>query len=168
MAARDVLKNVNLFVDGKGQAGQLQEFNPPKLSLKMDEVRLGGMDGTIEIEQGMEKLEADFTLIGYDADVLALMGLRPGAAIPLVARGVLESFDGTTTAVAYTLRGKLKEVDPGTWKPGEAAPLKGMVALTYYKLQHGSRIIHEIDVENMVRIVDGVDVLAAQRSALGI
>jgi P2 family phage contractile tail tube protein len=70
--------------------------------------------------------------------------------------------------VAHTLRGKLKEADPGTWKPGEAAPLKAMVALTYYKLQHGDRIIHEIDVENMVRIVDGVDVLAAQRAALGI
>jgi P2 family phage contractile tail tube protein len=168
MAARDVLKNVNLFVDGKGQAGQLQEFNPPKLTLKMDEARLGGMDGSIELEMGMEKLESAFTLIGYDADVLALMGVRPGASIPLVARGVLESFDGSTTAVAHTMRGKLKEVDPGTWKPGEAAPLKGMVALTYYKLQHGDRIVHEIDVENMVRVVDGVDVLAAQRSALGI
>jgi P2 family phage contractile tail tube protein len=168
MAARDVLKNLNLFVDGKGQAGQLQDFNPPKLTLKMDEVRMGGMDTPIELEQGLEKLNADFTLIGYDADVLALMGVRPGASVPFVARGALESFDGTVTAVAHTMRGKLKEVDPGTWKPGEAAPLKASIALTYYKLQHGDRIIYEIDVENYIRVVDGVDVLAAQRSALGI
>ncbi len=29
MAARDVRKNFNLFVDGKGYAGQVEEFTPP-------------------------------------------------------------------------------------------------------------------------------------------
>lgn len=168
MAARDVLKNLNLFIDGRGQAGQIEDFNPPKLTLKMDEFRGGGMDTPIELEMGMEKLNADFSLVGYDADVLALFGLRPGASVPMVARGALESHDGTVTAVSYVMRGKIKESDPGTWKPGEKAPLKTTVALVYYKLTHGNRIIHEVDVENMIRIVDGVDVLAEQRAALGI
>ena len=32
MAARDVLKNINLFVDGRGYAGQLQDYTPPVLT----------------------------------------------------------------------------------------------------------------------------------------
>lgn len=167
MAARDVLKNLNLFVDGRGQAGQLEDFNPPKLTLKMDEFRGGGMNAPLEIDQGLEKLEADFSLIGYDADVLALFGLRNGSDTPLVARGVLVSHDGTTTPVAHYMRGRVKMQDPGTWKAGEKAPLKTGVTLTYYKLVHGDRVIHEIDVVNMIQVVDGVDQMAAQRAALG-
>jgi P2 family phage contractile tail tube protein len=168
MVARQVLKNLNLFVDGKGQAGQIEDFNPPKLELKVDEFRGGGMDGTVDIEQGLQKLTTDFSLIAYDPDVLALFGLRSGTSVPLVAKGALEDHNGNVTAVSHTMRGKVTSMDPGTWKAGEKAPLKTTLTLTYYKLQHGDRVIHEIDIENFIRIVDGVDMLAAQRAALGI
>lgn len=168
MAARDVLKNLNLFVDGKGYAGQLQEFTPPKLTLQTEDARLGGMDMAVELTMGMEKLEADFTLISYDRDVLALFGVAEGSTVPLVVREALESFDGTVTPVVHTMRGKIKELDPGTHKPGEVAPLKASLALTYYKQAHGGTTVHEIDPVNMVRVINGVDALAAQRGALGI
>ena len=35
-------------------------------------------------------------------------------------------------------------------------------------MTHGGNVIYEIDPVNMVRVVDGKDQLAAQRSALGI
>ncbi len=168
MAARDVRKNINLFVDGRGQAGQLEEFNAPKLTLKMEEFRGGGMDTPIELEMGTEKLEADFSLIAYDADVLALFGVRSGSGTAFVAREALEDFEGVVTAVVHTMRGKIKSIDGGTSKAGDKPSLKFQMALTYYKLQHGQRVIHEIDVENMIRVIDGVDVMADQRAALGI
>ncbi len=168
MATNNVSKNINLFVDGKSQAGQLENFTPPKLSLKLDEFRGGGMDGSVELEMGLEKLEASFTLVAYDPDVLALLGVRSGNGTPYVARQALENIDGTVIAVTHTMRGKMKMQDAGEIKPGERAPLKCELALQYYKLQHGDRVVHEIDVQNMIRIVDGIDVLAAQRNALGI
>lgn len=168
MAARDVTKNINLFVDGRGYAGQVEEINPPKLTLKTEEFRAGGMDAPIELTMGLEKLEADFSLVSYDKDVLAMFGVAEGVTVPFVAREALESFDGTVTPVVYTMRGKIKEIDPGTKKPGEKPSLKISLALTYYKMQHGGTVVHEIDVQNMVRIVNGVDVLIAQRAALGI
>jgi P2 family phage contractile tail tube protein len=167
-ATRDVRKNINLFVDGQGYAGQLDEVNPPKLVLKLEEYRAGGMDIPVELTMGMEKLETDFSLIAYDRKVLALFGVAEGQTVPFVAREVLESQDGTVTPVVHTMRGKIKEMDPGTSKPGTIAPLKISVTLTYYKLEHGGQVIHEIDVVNMVRIVNGKDVLASQRAALGI
>lgn len=167
MAARDVLKNINLFVDGRGYAGQVEEFNPPKLKLKTEDFRAGGMDAPVELTMGLEKLEADFTLISFDSDVLGHFGVAEGFSVPFTMRGALESLDGTVKAVVITLRGKIKEMDPGTWKSGEKPSLKCSLALNYYKLEHDGATIHEIDVENMVRVINGVDALATTRTALG-
>ncbi len=168
MAARNIRKNLNLFVDGRGYAGQVEEFNAPKLALVTEEFRGGGMDAPIELTMGMEKLEADFSLVSYDAAMLGNFGVAEGAFVPFVAREALESFDGTVTAVVHTMRGKIKEIDPGTSKAGDKPSLKIALALTYYKLQHGGSTVIEVDVENMVRSVNGKDALASIRSALGL
>lgn len=168
MAARDVRKNFNLFVDGRGYAGQVDEFNAPKLTLQTEEFRAGGMDVPIDVTMGMEKLVADFSLKAYDRNVLALFGVVEGSNVPLSVREALESFDGTVTPVVHTMRGKITELDPGTSKPGELPMLKATLTLTYYKMQHGDTVVHEIDAENMVRIINGIDTLAGIRAALGI
>ena len=167
MAARDVRKNMNLFVDGRGYAGQVEEFNAPKLTLKTEEFRAGGMDAPIELTMGMEKLECDFSLVAYDQKVLVAFGVKEGQWVPFVLREALESLDGKVTAVVHTMRGKIREIDPGTSKPGDKPSLKLSVALVYYKLEHGGHVVHEIEVENMVRVVNGVDALAETRAALG-
>lgn len=168
MAARDIRKNFNLFVDGRGYAGQADEFNAPKLTLQTEEFRAGGMDLPIDVTLGMEKLTSDFSLKAYDKNVLALFGIVEGANVPLTVREALESFDGAVTPVVHTMRGKITEIDPGTSKPGELPPLKVTMSLTYYKMQHGDSVVHEIDAINMVRIINGVDILAGTRNALGI
>lgn len=167
MAARDVRKNFNAFVDGRGLAGQIDEFNAPELTLQTEEFRAGGMDAAIDITMGMEKLVCDFSLKAYDRNVLALFGVVEGSTVPVTLREALESFDGTVTPVVHTMRGKITKLTPGTSKPGEVPLLKADLSLTYYKLQHGDVVVHEIDVENMVRIVNGVDSLADIRAALG-
>lgn len=167
-AARNVRKNLNLFVDGRGYAGQIAEFNAPKLQLKTEDFRAGGMHGPIELTLGHEKLETDFSLYSYDADILAQWGVREGSEVQFIAREALESHDGTVIPVAHYMRGKLKEVDPGTSKPGDMPSLKIMMALTYYKLDHGGTVVHEIDVPNMVVIQNGTDTLAPIRAALGL
>lgn len=167
MAARDIRKNFNLFVDGRGYAGQVEEFNPPKLTLQTEDFRAGGMDLPIKITMGMDAMDCDFSLKAYDRDVLALFGVVDGASVPLVVREALESHDGTVTEVVRTMRGKITELDEGTSKPGTIPLLKVTMSLTYYKMQHGGRVIHEIDAENMVRVISGVDALLAMRAALG-
>jgi len=63
---------------------------------------------------------------------------------------------------------RIKQLDPGTSQSGNKTSLKVMMTLTYYKLQHGSRVVQEIDAVNMIHVIDGVDRLAQQRAALGI
>ena len=96
MAIRNILKNFNLFVDGRGFAGELGDYTPPSPSVAAEEYRAGGMDGPIDIDMGMEKMTTSYVLRNYSADVLALWGIVPGQLIQVTARGALES------AVSYT------------------------------------------------------------------
>lgn len=56
MAARDILKNFNLFVDGRGYAGNVSEYTPPNLAVQTEDHRAGGMDAPIALDMGMEGL----------------------------------------------------------------------------------------------------------------
>ncbi|MCU4481359.1 phage major tail tube protein [Acinetobacter ursingii] len=165
--AKDIRKNFNIFVDGKGHAGKTDECNPPELELETEEYRAGGMDAPIDITVGMKKLTADFTLNSHDRDVLSLFGVREGKSTAFTIREAMESFDGTVTAVEHQMRGKIIKIAQGTSKPGEPPKDKYDLSLTYYKQTIGGQIVHEVDVINMVRIINGVDVLQDIRSALG-
>ncbi|MDH0657525.1 MULTISPECIES: phage major tail tube protein [Acinetobacter] len=165
--AQDIRKNFNLFVDGKGYAGNTDEANMPELALQTEEYRAGGMDAPIDITMGMEKLTADFTLNSHSKDVLSLFGIKEGSTTSFTVREAMESFDGTVTAVVHNLTGKIVKIGQGTSKAGEAPKDKYDLSLTYYKQTIGGTVVHEIDVINMVRIINGTDVLADIRSALG-
>lgn len=166
--ARNVRKQINLFVDGRGQAGQIQEYNAPQLTLKTEELHAGGMYGPVELTMGMEAMNCDFSLVSYDTQVLALFGVAEGQQVQFTARQALESYDGSVSALVHNMRGKIKQIEPGTSKPGELASLKITVALSYYKETLSGAVVHEIDMENMVFVKNGVDVLAAIRAAIGI
>lgn len=168
MGARSIRKYFNLFISGIGYAGEVEEVNPPKLTLKTEEFRAGGMAVPIELTMGMEKLEADYTLVTYDPTTIAGFGVVEGNTLPFVLREAIEAMDGTITASIHTMRGKIKALDSGTSKAGEVPKLKATLALNYYKLQVGDTVIHEIDVENMIQVINGTDALAATRTAIGL
>ena len=119
MAVVNILRNINLFVDGRGYAGRVAEVELPELSVMTEEYRAGGMDAPIEIDLGLEKLECSWSMSSIDDALLKRWGLAPGSSTPVTFRAALESEDGTVTAVEVRCRGQVKTVEPGTWKPGE-------------------------------------------------
>lgn len=165
--ASDILKNFNLFVDGRGYAGNVDELTPPTLAITMDDYRGGGMDTSVEVDMGMEKLETSFSMSKQDADILKALGGVAGATIPLTARGALQSLDGSVTPVVLRMRGKIRSIDPGTWKAGEKATMAVSVGLTYYEREQGGETLCKIDVLNRIREIGGVDQLAEIRAAMG-
>ncbi|WP_417842034.1 phage major tail tube protein [Terasakiella sp.] len=162
------MKFFNVFVDGRGYASQATEYTPPALTLMTEDHRAGGMDAPVALDMGMEALNTSFILTDYNPDVLALWGVAQGNEVPLIFRGSMESADGTKTAVVHTMRGKITSIDRGTWVPGTKNAMTVTMNLLYYKEDHGTRTTHEFDIENMVRIVDGVDMLAEHRANIGL
>lgn len=162
-----ILKNFNLFVDGRGYAGRAEEVTPPKLTIKTEEIRAGGMDAPISVDLGMEKLECQFSLIEYDPEILKQFGLISGNAVQLTLRGALVD-DTTTTPMVIGVRGMFTEVDMGKFKAGDKATLQCSVACRYYSLDIGGNRIIEVDIDNMTRVIDGNDQMAEIREAIGL
>lgn len=163
-----VLFNTNLFVDGINFKGDVPSLSLPKLVVKTDEYRGGGMAGPIEMDMGLEKMEASFTTNGVRREAMKFFGLSDQTAFNGVYRGSFKGQKGQTIAVVATLRGMLKELDPGDWKAGDKAEFKYSIAVNYYKLEIAGRLIYEIDMVAAIRVIDGVDQLASMRSDLGL
>ncbi len=164
-----ILKNFNLTVNGLAYVGRVEELVLPKLSIKMEDYHMGGLDTPLQIDMGMEKLECDMTLSEYDTEVIKLfVPHRDSAtAVPLTLRGAFDNENGVTPVV-IALLGAWKSLDFGSWKAGEKAPLKISVALVYYRLDIGGDTLVEIDINNMERHINGVEQVGAMHDAVGL
>lgn len=167
-AAAQILKNFSLFVDGRGYAGNVDEVQLPTLSILREEYRAGGMDAPVKLDMGMEALECTFKLSKFAPEVLSLWGLREGNNKQLTLRGALESLDGTVEPVAVFISGNIHVVTPDSVTPGAKAGLSFTVSVRAYRYEHNGAVIHDIDVVNMKRVINGVDQLAAMRLAIGL
>lgn len=164
----NIIRNINLFVDGKGFAGQIDEITLPKITPTLQEYKAGGMSAPIDIAMGShEKMEADFTLKSFDPQILKLFNVNFGNDISFTARGAIQTNTGETIAVIVNMKGIIKEFDMGTWKAADEVKLKVSISLRHYKLEYDGEVLIESDPINMVLNVNGVDQLAQTRTALG-
>ena len=98
-----VLFNTNLFVDGINFKGDVPSLSLPKLVVKTDEYRGGGMAGPVEMDMGLEKMEASFTTNGVRREAMKFFGLSDQTAFNGVYRGSFKGQKGQTTAcLLYT------------------------------------------------------------------
>lgn len=168
MAIADrLLKKFNLYVEAQSFLGQAEEIQLPKLAIKTEDFLAAGMDAPVSVDLGMEKLETTITLTGYNPDILSVFGWSEASGlIKLEAKGALESADGTVEAVSVVMHGKIITLETDPWKPGATSKVKFTMNLRYYRLRVGARVVHEIDLLNMRRVIDGGDQLAEIRAAI--
>lgn len=167
-AAAQILKNFNLYVDGRGYAGNVDEVQLPALTVVEEDYRAGGMDAPVALDMGMEKLEATFKTSKFDRDLLTKWGITSGTRVALTLRGALESLDGSVKPVVVKLYGAIHGLEFDAITPGAKAGLSFRMAATYYSHAIADETLHEIDVLNMKRIIGGVDRLAEIRAAIGL
>lgn len=165
--AENILKNLNLFADGRDYVGKVNSVTPPPLTIITEDYRPGGRDMAEKVDLGMEPLEASFELGSYDPEIFKLFGWKKGDPTAFVFRGAAQSDDGTVTAIIITMRGRITSIERESWTPGEMAPVSVTIAASYYKEDIGGDVVVEIDGANMKRIIGGVDQLADIRGALG-
>ena len=162
-----VMKNFSITVAGRGYIGIAEEVRLPDLRLKIDEHRGAGMDMPIPIDLGMEKIDIGFTLAEHNEDVFKYFGLVNQNAVAVTFRGAMR--DDTTPAVPYiiTAQGMYQEIRQGTIRNGDRNRLEAMISCRYYLLSIGGVNLIEIDADNFIRSINGVDQLADMRQALG-
>ena len=136
--------------------------------MKAEEYRAGGQIAPVDINMGLEKLEAEFKMGGYMVELIRKFGTTIDG-MQMRFMGAYEQDDsGDVTSVELVMRGRFSEIDPGNSKVGDDTEQNFKVPLTYYKIIVDGKELAEIDALNTIFIVDGVDRLAEHRAAIGI
>lgn len=170
MALPRILRGFNLFIDGDSYAGKVTELKLPTLSRKIEEFRAGGMDGSVAIDMGQEKLEMEFTLAEFSPAVLRKFG-EPGiVGVPLRFKGAAEADlgDANMNAIEIVARGRWQSIGRDKVKQADLSEMKVTASLAYYKETVNDADLIEIDVIDMVFKVSGRDLLKERRQALGV
>lgn len=162
-----ILKNFNLFVDGRGYAGAVESVQLPSVEVVNEMYRGGGMDGSIALDMGISPMECQFTLSSFDYSSLSTWGLGEGNLIPVVIRGALEDVNGNTTALYARMLGTIRSVTPSEFTPAGKATLAFVMDVREYVLSIDDDQVYDIDVLNNKRVVNGVDRNAGINSAIG-
>lgn len=171
MALPRKLKHLNLFMDGGNWIGVTEDYTPAKLSQKFEAYRGGGMMGAANIHMGLDDsaLDTSFTFGGVEADLVKRMGVAKIDGVALRFAGSFQRDDtGEVVPVEIVQRGRFKELDRGTFKSGDNSQSKISMVNTYYKETMNGVVLCEIDLINMIWIVDGVDLMAEHRKAIGL
>ena len=66
------------------------------------------------------------------------------------------------------MAGTIRMITPDAWQPGQKAAKEYTVDCRYYRYEQDGEVIHEIDVVNMIRVINGTDRLAEIRAAIGV
>lgn len=169
MALPALLKNFNLFDDGNSLMGVVDEVTLPKLSRKTEAFQGGGMPIPIDIDIGGEKIELDWSCAGFVLDAVKQYGAAKANAVLLRFAGAYQREDtGDVQSVEIVVRGRHTEIDHGKAKIGDKSTTQVKTSCSYYKLTVDGQVQIEIDALAMIFTVNGVDMLAAQRKAIGL
>ncbi|MCF3934998.1 phage major tail tube protein [Acuticoccus sp. M5D2P5] len=148
---------------------EIQSITPPMIGDLTDDFHGGGMPAAVSVPLGTTLSDASFSLATWNRNVIRRVGIPIGQTDTITFRGAAVSdVTGDTKTIEIVLTGRLSEPDAAQWERGSISGVGYTVgSIIYYKLMHGDELIHEVDILNMKKIVDGVDVNAPINSALG-
>lgn len=162
------LKNMNYFIEGFGYLGTIEEVEMPKIALKTDDWRGGGMLGPVDIDMGLDKIEIGATMGGLIASAIAGFGATAvDAVLTRFAGGYQNDQTGEVQTVEIAVLGRWKEIDWGNAKVGDGTSHKYKMGCSYFKLTVDGLDWMEIDLVNAIFIVFGIDRYAEIRAAIG-
>ena len=171
MAMPRKLKNLNLFNDANSYLGVVKSATLPPLGRKMEGYRGGGMNGPVKADLGFsdDGIQFEWKTGGLDLIALKQFGAVNASGVALRFTGSFQQDDtAEISAVEVVMRGRHETIEMGDAQPGEDTEHSITTTCTYYKLIVDNEEIIEIDLLNFIEMVDGVDMLAEQRKALGI
>ncbi len=170
MAADNMLRRWAMWVDGVGKAGNATSYTPPVINVRTTDFESGDMDMPVPIDDGMDPLEASFSIAGVDPATLVLFGFRSGGSLRVSARTTYDNRQGESKELVETLGGMITSIDrgeQGTGSQRDRAQAHTM-KLDYYKVEFDGQTLIEIDPINGIRSLGGTDQLAGIKAAMGL
>ena len=171
MALPKMIKNGTAVFDGVPMGADVENITLPKLTMKTDDYRGGGMLGPVKVDLGMEGIQVEFECAAsFRKDLYANFGGSDASGVGARFIFAVQSDDDRTEtdAVELSVRGRLTEVDPGSWKPDGRSKTKVVMPLTYACYRVNNQLLREVDlISGVNKGPDGIDFGANILRALG-
>jgi P2 family phage contractile tail tube protein len=169
MALPRLLKLMNVFNNGLSFQGVAEEVELPKLTMKGEDFRTGGMMGEVTANMGLDKLELTHKYAGFAPELFTGFATETADSELIRFAGSYQRDDtGDVMSVEIMVRGRHTEIDTGNAKAGDKGETSIKTALTYYKLTVDGKELIEIDLINTVFKVEGEDRYEKHRAAVGL
>jgi P2 family phage contractile tail tube protein len=167
MAVRtpEKISDVNVFIDGVGHLGVTEEVKLPEIKQKLESMNVGGIER--DIQTGiLEKMETEINLKEYSPIVYTAMAanMKKGTPVVFICKSNIVQ-GGVKKGVVATIAGDIN-VNDNSLKGGETAKRIIHVSIRQYTLEIDGKQGVMIDVDNLVGVIDGVDVLEELRKNL--
>ena len=114
MALPRKLKLMNFLGNGNSYRGQINEITQPKLAMKLEEYRAGGMFGPVKVNLGLEGLEVQFKMGGYMTELVKEFGGSIDGTALRFAGSYQQDDTEEVTSIELEMRGRFGEIDNGT------------------------------------------------------
>lgn len=166
------LTDANVYIDGSDWLGKA-EIELPSITFKMAEVKQFGVLGSTEVPLvgQIEKMEGRIKFKAINPDAMSVF-YNPRKASLLDIRAAQQKYNtpyGTTTleSIKVLLRVFPKNIKMMNFKQGADEDSEIEYVANYYKLEIAGKEILEIDQYNYVYRINGADLIADLKSALG-
>lgn len=130
-----VMKDVAFLANGSNRIGQCSKLTIPVLEKTTEEFRNSGMIKPREVVMGYEVTTCQFEETSFDPEMLLLFDISADEL--MIARGYMQSEDGTEHSTRFEMYAEVKKIDAGDWSPAA----KG--SNTYDVMVHGGTLYVE-------------------------
>lgn len=164
------LTHCNLYAEGGSFQGAMLSITLPEVKHKSTEHKAGDLLGTPKLPGSLDAMSSTIKMNGFYDD-FHMLTADPNRMVGLMVRANQKSRDGygniTDEPVTLYLRGWFSSRKIGELADTPSKP-EYVMEVYYYRLTVNGNDIEEIDIENGIHRVDGVDILADFRANLGI
>jgi hypothetical protein len=165
------IRDANVYVDGTSTHGFASEITLPDVEASMSEYKALGMVGTKELFQGFGKMEAAIKWNAPSEEILKACA-NPRKSVALMVRTTREVYENGSVSseepVAYYLKGISKNFNAGSFKPKDDTETETKFSVSYFKMVQNGNEIYELDVDNNIFKIGGVDQMEKYRENLGL
>ncbi|MGF9907267.1 phage major tail tube protein [Brevibacillus fortis] len=164
------LTNFRVYKDGSNDLKGVADIQLPSFEFMTDTVKGAGIMGEYEARTigHLQSMKLTINWRTIVKDMLSMLGGEQR----IDCRGAFQEYDagkGTqvTTSVRVVVQGQTTKVDPGKYEVGSSTDGSTEIEVLYLKIDINGRTVVEIDKMNFVFVVDGKDLQADIRKALG-
>lgn len=164
------ITNANVYFDGVGLLGQVEECSLPQVKNIKTEHKVLGLQFKPKFTSGVDSMETKFKWNSFYPDVLMKVA-NPYKTIKVQVRGHLQTWDSSGNSSNQKIVAFMTIVPSDfpqfSFKPQDNIEAENTCDVFYYKLQIGDKEVLEIDVLANIHKVNGVDLLADYRANIG-